>query len=441
MSPRKKIARKPLPGFGVKGALGKRGAYVRAFLELGLVRIQWTEQGRRKTESWPDTASNRAIASAFAHGVAERLGKPLTAGPRLNVALSVRDLWDAYRDAEFDHMRPRSQDAMRKRWAKFDHVVGPDRLAQSITRETLDQFRAELRRIGHVPEQIARHVQVVKQVYEWAVDRDLIPPTKVTTYKYKRGRDEKALVIPEYSPKEASALLGGLDPRDSKEWRLYVALFVFAFAGPRQHAARHLEWRDVDFAAGTVRWRPELDKLGYDRTQLLPAPVLDALWVAYGWRTAYGYDGPFILFRPGAGSIDRGGWHTVRKAATKRSLARSIAKADKPWTYQAFNQALARLERACKVKHVPYRAAHGFRRYVVTEVLARTGNLVLAGQYVGDKDVRTLMRSYVRERPEEMRGVVGHMEQAAAVHESDAIRNADATRALSGAHDTELTND
>ena len=64
MSPRRKVARKALRGFGVNGALGKRGAYVRAFLELGLVRVQWKESGRRKTESWPDTADNRAIATA-----------------------------------------------------------------------------------------------------------------------------------------------------------------------------------------------------------------------------------------------------------------------------------------------------------------------------------------------------------------------------------------
>ena len=34
----------------------------------------------------------------------------------------------------------------------------------------------------------------------------------------------------------------------------------------------------------TVRWRPDFDKLRFDRTQPLPQPVIDALWVAYGWR-------------------------------------------------------------------------------------------------------------------------------------------------------------
>lgn len=70
--------------------------------------------------------------------------------------------------------------------------------------------------------------------------------------------------------------------------------------------------------------------------------------------------------------------------------------------------------------HVPHRAAHGFRRYVVTEIHAATGNLGLAGQYVGDKDIRTLARSYLRERPEELRRAVEHMERTEATPKGDA---------------------
>jgi integrase len=435
MSPRKRVARKPLPGFGVKGALGKRGAFVRAFLELGLVRIQWTENSRRKTESWRDTSENRAIATAFAEGVAERLRTGRV--PQEYAAHSVRDVYDAFLIAETEHLRPTSLKALKDRFRKFETFVGASKLASAVTRQTLDKFRAEMKRVGHAGEQIARHVQVVKQVYEWAVDRDLIAPTKVTSYSYKRSRDDKPLVIPEYAPREAKKMLRKVDPRSSGDWRLYVAIHLFAFAGPRQNAARHLEWRDVDFSAGTVRWRPELDKLGYDRTQPLPPQVMDALWVAYGWRGAYGYQGKYILFRPGAGMLDRGGWHDGVARVSARSRRRAVAKPDQPWTYSAFNGALRRLEERSGVPHIKHRAAHGFRRYVINEVNARTGNLVLAGQYVGDKDLRTLMRSYVRERPEELARAVTEMERSQ-VPESRATRNADATGAPVGARDTEL---
>jgi integrase len=147
------------------------------------------------------------------------------------------------------------------------------------------------------------------------------------------------------------------------------------------------------------------DKVGYDRTPLLPSQVVEALWVAYGWRIAYGYNGPYVLFRPVAGLVDRGGWHTHHKAPTKRSLARTPAKADVPWSYAALNGALRRLEEVAGVEHMPLRATHGFRHYVVTEVHAATGNLALAGQYVGDRDIRTHARSYLRGRPEELRRV------------------------------------
>jgi hypothetical protein len=48
---------------------------------------------------------------------------------------------------------------------------------------------------------------------------------------------------------------------------------------------------------------------------------------------------------------------------------------------------------------------HGFRRYVADNVLSLTGNLACAGQYIGDTDIRTLSRSYVRARPDELRDV------------------------------------
>jgi integrase len=432
VSPKKKPARKPLPGFGHRGALGKRGAYVRAFVEKGLVRVQWKENGKRVTSSWPDTAENRAVAAAFGEGVAERLRR-LSAGtpePQTYRPLTVRDVYEAYLLADTEHMRDSTLTTFANRWRKFETFVGLEKIASAVTRETIDQFRAELKRVGHVGEQIARHVQVVKQVYAFAVDRDLIAPTKVVTYSYKRSRDDKPMEIAEYTPKEARKMLRKVDPRKSSDWRLYVAIHVFAFAGPRQNAARHLEWRDVDFQQGTVRWRPEFDKLGYDRTQPIPEPVIDALYVALGWRQAYGYTGPYVLFRPGAGRLDRGGWHDGKARVSARSLARSTAKPDKPWTYQAFNGALRRLEERAKVPHIPYRAAHGFRRYVINNVLAETGgNLVLAGQYVGDKDLRTLARSYVRERDGDMRDIAGKL----------GIRNADATGAEGDGAANQLT--
>jgi integrase len=431
--PRKKSGRKAIPEFGIRGRLGKRGKMVRGFLELGLARVQWCEQGRRRTASWPDTPENRARAIAFAEGVLERLNPVVGADRPTYEPLTLRQMWERYQLAEFTALRPRTRDNYLKRWGKFERFLGRDYLATKVTRETLDEFRAELRKLEHEVNQIQRHVQMVKSVFKWAVDRDLIPPTKVTTYRFKRARDEKIMVVPEYSPDEARRLLAQFDPRDARDWRGYVATYLFAFAGPRQNAARHLTWSDVDLVARTIKWPSALDKLGKERTQPIPEPVVEALWVAYGWRCTLGYVGPYVIFRPGAArfEIANGLFETARQAA------RAAAKPDRPWTYSAYNARLRRAEISAKVPHIDYRAAHGFRRFVLTEALRLTGNLVLAGQYIGDTDVRTLQRSYVRERPEELRGVAELMGGAKAAgpqeqqqeHGSGQTRNATATDA------------
>lgn len=395
-----RTARKPLPGFGVKGRLGKRGQLVRGVRERGLARILWTEDGQRKAASWPDTPEGRAEAKAFGEGVVERLkllANGVSATPTIQ-PITVRELWKAYQLAEFDRLRPLTRRNYQARWQLFEAFFTPHRFAHELTREHLDAYRKSLKGSGYVPGQVKDHVEHVKRVYRWAVDRDLLAPTKVVTYSVRFARDEKRTKIAEYSRDEATRILAQFDPRNPRAWRSYVATVVLAFAGPRQRAALHLEWRDVDFAARTVRWRPELDKTGKDRTQPMPAIVWEAFLIAYGWRISAGYEGPFVFFRP-AKRVLEGGYRT------RRAVARAASVVDKPWGYQAYLRKLRLAETAAQVPYIPLRGAHGFRRLVVGDVLERTGNLVTAGQYVGDTDVRVLTESYVRERPEQLRHV------------------------------------
>lgn len=281
---------------------GEHGRTVRVYTETTgtgtrYVRVRWREGGKRRTESFHDTRENREKAHAYAKGVAHRLDHRTAAPPP---PISLFDLFNRYL-AGNPHWRPSQLTNVKARWKKFQAFAGMGRAAHTVTKSMLDEFRAEMAKPGaarggkaHAVNQIAQHVKAVKAVFRFARERDLIAENRLDGYVVKMPKDQGPLKIPEYTPVEAKALLGGCDPRDPGQWRLYVALYVFAFAGPRQNAARHLVWDDIDFAAGTVHWRPELDKLGYDRTQLLPAQVLEALHIAYGWRTAYGYDGPFI---------------------------------------------------------------------------------------------------------------------------------------------------
>src|SRR5207245_10780032 len=56
-----------------------------------------------------------------------------------------------------------------------------------------------------------------------------------------------------------------------------LALIVAEGTGRRISAWRNLVWDDVDFEAGTIRWRAEHDKNGYEQVVVMSDSVRDAL--------------------------------------------------------------------------------------------------------------------------------------------------------------------
>jgi integrase len=52
---------------------------------------------------------------------------------------------------------------------------------------------------------------------------------------------------------------------------LPLALIVAEGTGRRISAWRNLVWDDIDFEAGTIHWRAEHDKKGYDAGDVVPA--------------------------------------------------------------------------------------------------------------------------------------------------------------------------
>jgi integrase len=61
---------------------------------------------------------------------------------------------------------------------------------------------------------------------------------------------------------------------------LRLALIVAEGTGRRLSAWRNLFWEDVDFEAGTIRWRAEHDKKGYEQTVPMSEAVKDTLAAA-----------------------------------------------------------------------------------------------------------------------------------------------------------------
>jgi hypothetical protein len=67
------------------------------------------------------------------------------------------------------------------------------------------------------------------------------------------------------------------------------------------------------------------------------------------------------------------------------------------WTAQALWLALTKAERRARVRHLPYRAIHGFRRAIAGDVLELTRDLKLALDWIGDVDLG-MARRYLRPR-------------------------------------------
>jgi integrase len=394
---KKRQSRKVLATLGWKG----RDGYVRVI--EGAVRgeprvvVEWRDDhGRRQQSSFPRNRQGIADARTLADTVHKELtgttpAAVAGAAPALPV-LTVRALFETYLVAHPVPAvwRPRTLVTIRERWGKFELFVDRETAVTAVTRETLDAFAGTLVAATHSVNQVKHYVQTVTRVFAFGVERDLIAPTKVTSYRAKFGRDAQRQrpTMTEFSGAERGKILAQLDPRDGRWWRAWVFVALVGYCGPRANAALQLRWDDVDFAGARVRWAPESDKMAHDRWQPVPKAVTEALWVAYGWRIARGYTGPFVFFSPNE----------------KRQSA------DRPWTYAAAVARLHDAERLAGIAPVKWRGAHGFRRGIAGDVYEQTGSEKAAAEYIGDKSVRIVSDKYLLEREGRLRTIADQLE-------------------------------
>jgi len=360
---------------------GRRGAYIRVVLEKGgkQHRVLWkNERGERKTESFAGDAKGRSLAVAFAEG----LNDARTSPPKLELAsITLRDMWQKYLVSE-DHWREKTVKTNSNRWNQFELFAGPYYPAEKVTLEMLDEFRREMKKRGIVQNQIRQHIAIVKVTFRWAMHRDLIPPSKIPTYRFRNSKDEAVIEQKEFSLEDGARVLSQFDPRSSRQWRPYALVTIAAQQGPRENALLHLTWDDVDFENALVTWRRKWDKLGKERSQPMTEETVEALYIALGWRMWMKYEGPWVFPPVQARRAERG----------------------EPWTYAA---AMKQLSDACAtagVKRAKYQGYHAFRRGAAGNVSDMTGNPQTGMHWIGDTDMRQSPR-YLKTRSAQMQSV------------------------------------
>lgn len=346
--------------------LGERGQLVRVFREerRGETRyvVQWGPKTGRRQRAF--------VSRAEAVAVAEGLAVEVRAGRSPKRAITVRALWEAYQTAEFPHLRPRSRVLYAQYFRKWEQFIGPASLADDLTPTLCYKFRAELDQLATAT--MRKTIDVVRVVYNWGERNELLQHNRWHLFKLKIAKERRTAPRAEYRQDEFLKIWRQFDPAKAGQWRAYVAVGLLGIYGARQNAILHLQWGDV--AADALRLQAVYDKQGdVEDLPILPL-TRELLAVARAWRERDGYAGPWILY-----------------GADVRGLGASPT-----YTIGSLWGALQRAERAAQIAKVKFRAGHGFRRMLIGDLIASTGDVDLALKAIGDKDVRMLRHYSVR---------------------------------------------
>lgn len=351
--------------------------------------VEWREGDRKVQETFPDTGEGRRHARQYAQGVVERLQDRATGKERI----TLTQLFDAYAASKHG-WREKTRINEIRRWRYFAETVGPNTFADLVSEGTLDEVARKLRAMrskkapnGLAPAQVWAILGNVKRVFDFGHRRKHLGTDPLASYKIERAKDEAPLDVAEFPPEEAAAVIARFTPRDSRRWRAWVAATLAANQGTRITAILKSRDADYDLTARTVRWRAATDKLGRERVQPLTRDAVHAVRVARVWRRRMDYTGQYLI-------------PAVR--STRRD-------ADQSWSYQGLHRLIIEAEKEAGVPHRPYRAMHGFRRMAGGNVLAATGDIKAVGDWLGDRDLRVLQRSYLKERPERLAGIAAKL--------------------------------
>ena len=217
----------------------------------------------------------------------------------------------------------------------------------------------------------------------------------------------------QYSAAEWGKLIGKSEPQHPKRWRIHVGLMLIGASGQRANAIRHLRWRDIESGTGLLTWPAAWQKQGKELVRSLTWDFVAALETARYWRTvasqARTRRDRKVASRPA--QLERADW----------VLFAEHRKAE-PVSYQSLHTMLIQLQKKAGVRHEKFRAFHGGRRKVVTDVIRATGDRMLGLEYVGDTDAKQLA-SYDKGLGERLETATQAMESVPGSFPNDATGN------------------
>lgn len=351
------------------GSHGERPYTVTVYVERERVWCLWRDRGRRRKESWPDSTRNRRLAVAWAKGFAK--ARRLEDKPP--APMTVGALWDAFVAAEFPTLRPKTQQLYTDYFRAWSVFVTPEAVAEDLGVKTVTEFKRNLEGRGWAPNTMHRAIQTVKTVYAWGMRSEHISRNGVRDYRFKTAKEKRREKPAEYRGEELAAILAQLPLDRATTWRAGAVLALCGYQGARVNAVLHLRWEDIDFEAGTIRWRPEWDKLGRDETSPIRAPTRAVLGAIRHWTGGEG-------------------WIFPRGSDRNRGPV---------YGHQALIVALRAAEQRAGVARMPYRGPHGLRRMLFNDVLGVTGDVGAAMAAIRDTSLQVASK-YLRSREDQV---------------------------------------
>jgi integrase len=216
----------------------------------------------------------------------------------------------------------------------------------------------------------------VRIVYNWGERHELIRVNKWHLFIYKVAKEKRTKPRAEYRSDEFLKIWKALDPTKRGQWRAWVAVGLLGIYGNRQTEILNLQWPWI--TGDAVRIDPSVVKTGEESILTLFPLTRAILKVAREWAAREGYSGDYVLFA---------GQYAGRRHQNKKPH----------YSIQSLTDAIHLAEgRAAGVEQVKWRAGHGFRRGLVGDLADETGDVMLALQAVGDRDISMAPRYRLR---------------------------------------------